>query len=187
MYSYQLLKSAIYYSIDTSEAPGPNGIPGVFLKNCAKELAPSFTKLLNISLQAVFPNSWKMANICPIFKKGDRTNCERAICNIIYPEIKDLISNNQYGFVQRRSTESQLYVFYDKISKILDCGGQTDVIYLDFTKAVNSVPHHLLIHKLQTFGFNGTLNWFHSYLNNRYQRVLIQLDLGYPKSQYLAH
>ena len=34
--------------------------------------------------------------------------------------------------------------------------------------------HHLLIHKLQTFGFNGTLlNWFHSYLNNRYKLVLI--------------
>ena len=131
-----------------------------------------------------------MANICPIFKKGDRTKCEnyrpisllsilskifeRAICNIIYPEIKDFISNNQYGFVQRCSTESQLYVFYDKISKILDSGGQTDVIYLDFTKAFDSVPHHLLIHKLQTFGFNGTLlNWFHSYLNNQYQRVLI--------------
>ena len=127
----------ILQNIDTSKATGPDGIQGVFLKNCAKELAPSFTKLLNISLQAgIFPNSWKMANICPIFKKGDRTNCEnyrpisllsilskifeRAICNIIYPEIKDLISNNQYGFVQRRSTESQLYVFYDKISKILD-------------------------------------------------------------------
>ena len=74
---------------------------------------------------------------------------ERAICNIIYPEIEDLISNNQYGFVQRRSTESQLNVFYDKISRILDSGGQTDVIYLDFTKAFDSVPHHLLIHKLR--------------------------------------
>ena len=129
-----------------------------------------------------------MANICPIFKKGDRTNCEnyrpisllsilgkifeRAICNILYPEIKDLISTNQYGFVQRHSTESKLYVFYNKISKILDSGGQTDVIYLDFTKAFDSGPHLLLIHKLQTFGLNGTLlNWFHSYLNNRYQRV----------------
>ena len=115
--------------------------------------------------------------ICPIFKKGDRTNCEnyrpksllsilsqileRAIFNIIYPEIKDLIFNNQYGFVQRRSTESQLYIFYDKIAKFSDSGAQTDVTY--FTKAFDSVPHHLLIHKLQTFGFFGTLlNWFHS-------------------------
>ena len=58
----------ILQNIDTSKATGPDGIPGVFLKNCAKELAPSFTKLLNISLQAgMFPNSWKMANICPIF------------------------------------------------------------------------------------------------------------------------
>ena len=55
----------ILQNIDTSKATGPDGIPGVFLKNCAKELAPSFTKLLNISLQAgMFPNSWKMANLC---------------------------------------------------------------------------------------------------------------------------
>ena len=58
----------ILQNIDTSKATGPDGIPGVFLKSCAKELAPSFTKLWNISLQAgVFPNSGKMADICPIF------------------------------------------------------------------------------------------------------------------------
>ena len=49
-----------------------------FYVKCAKELAPPFTKLLNISLQAgVFPNFWEMANICPIFRKGNRTNCEK--------------------------------------------------------------------------------------------------------------
>ena len=124
----------ILQNIDTSKATGPDSIPGVFLKNCVKELAPSSTKLWNISLQAgIFPNSWKMANIhvCPILTKGDITNCEnyrpisllgilskifeRAICNIIYPEIKDIISNNQYGFGQRRSTESQLNFFHDKM------------------------------------------------------------------------
>ena len=111
---------SVLQNIDTSKAIGPDGIPDVFLKNCAKELAPSFTKLLNISLQAgVFPNSWKIANICPILKKSDRTNCEnyrpisllnilsnffeRAICNIVYPEIKDLIHN--WDSVERRWTK----------------------------------------------------------------------------------
>ena len=141
----------ILQNIDTSKVTGPDGIPGVFLKNCAKELAPYYTKLLNISLQTgVFPNSWKMSNTYSIFKKGDRTNCEnyrpissfsilskifeRAICNIIYPEIKEIISNNQtkYGFVQvqRRSTESQLYVFYDKISKVSLVARQTSYILI---------------------------------------------------------
>ena len=162
----------ILQNIDTSKATEQDGIPGVFLKNCDKELAPSFTKMLNISLQAgMFPNFWKMANICPIFRKGDRTDCEkyrpisllsilgkifeRAICNIIYPEIKVWFCPTTFN----------------KIS-IICFLRQTNVIYFDFTKVFDSVPHHLLIHKLQTFGFNGTLpNWFHSYLNNRYSTV----------------
>ena len=50
------------------------------------------------------------------------------------------------------------------IGKFLDKGFQTDVIYLNFGKAFDSVPHSLFIHKLKTFGFNGDLlTWLKSY------------------------
>ena len=83
--------------------------------------------------------------------------------------------NFQHGFLNGKSTETQILSVFDNISKVLDGGGQTDIIYLDFSKAFDSVPHHLLLHKMKSFGFNGTLlSWFSSYLSNRKQRVVIE-------------
>ena len=61
---------------------------------------------------------------------------------------------------------------YHQIGEFLDKGFQTDVVYLDFSKAFDSV---LLIHKLKTFGFNGySLNWLISYLTGRQKQVVIE-------------
>ena len=60
------------------------------------------------------------------------------------------------------------------IGSVLNASGQVDVVYLDFSKAFDSVNHQLLIHKLQSFGINGNLlSWFNSYLNNIIQRVVL--------------
>ena len=62
-----------------------------------------------------------------------------------------------------------------KIGKILDSSGQVDVLYLDFTKAFDSVPHNLLLYKLRLYGITGNLlKWFSSYLSGRCERVLIE-------------
>ena len=64
----------------------------------------------------------------------------------------------------------------------IDAGLQTDIIFLDLSKAFDSVPHNLLLLKLQGFGINGhLLSWFSDYLNNRKQRVVLN---GYS-SKYL--
>ena len=58
---------------------------------------------------------------------------------------------------------------------ILDSLIQTDIIYLDFSKAFDSVSHRLLLHKLKMYGFNGRLlDWFTSYLSDRKQRVVVE-------------
>ena len=63
---------------------------------------------------------------------------------------------------------------YGEVGAMLDQGGRTDVIFLDFSEAFDSVPHNLLIHKLRSFGSSGNLlNWIKNYLSDRHQSVFI--------------
>jgi hypothetical protein len=60
-------------AIDPSKACGSDQIPGRLLKECAAEIAPSLTRLINLSLRlGQVPKEWKCANIVPVFKKGDK-------------------------------------------------------------------------------------------------------------------
>jgi ribonuclease P/MRP protein subunit RPP40 len=74
-----------------------------------------------------------------------------------------------------RSSCTQMVQFLHSTGEILDNKGQVDILYLDSSKAFDSVSHHLLLHKLQKYGFHGNLlSWMTSYLTNRRQRVIIE-------------
>ena len=60
-----------------------------------------------------------------------------------------LFSNKQFGFIKGRSTVLQLLNLLDKWTKYLENGGQIDVIYTDFEKAFDKVPHRRLLYKLE--------------------------------------
>ena len=68
----------ILKDLDPSKAVGPDGIPTVVLKECRNSLAPSITLMFNMfnqSLSAgIFPEAWKLAYVCPVYKKGSRQN-----------------------------------------------------------------------------------------------------------------
>ena len=149
-----------------------------------------FNKIIQFDSITWKGESWNLANVRQIFKKGDKENCsnyrpisflcvvskilERAVLNPIKSEILPLITQFQHGFLGGRSTETQLLHVYDYINSILDSSGQADIIYLDFSKAFDSVTHYLLLHKLRSFGFNGSLyHCFSSYITCRKQRVII--------------
>jgi hypothetical protein len=166
----------------------------LIFKNCARSLTASLTFLYNLSLfNGVIPSDWKKANVVPIFKKGDKHNIknyrpvsllsiagkvlEKCVHHYVSNITANDISPKQHGFKPRKSTSSQLVEFYDKVYNNLDNKRQTDVVYLDLSKAFDSVPHNLLLVKLKTFGFNGRLlNWFRNYLSNRFQRVVLNGD-----------
>ena len=85
-----------------------------------------------------------------------------------------ILSNKQYGFVGGRSTILQLLKVLDDWTKILDDGGEVDVIYMDFMKAFDMVPHRRLLKKLECYGVHGKLlNWLKEFLNKRKQRVVV--------------
>jgi hypothetical protein len=88
--------------------------------------------------------------------------------------VKLHINKWQYGFLPGRSTVSQLIQVVHEHAKALEKKQQVDVIYLDFAKAFDKVPHNKLLCKLESFGIRGNLlNWFRSYLLGRRHRVVI--------------
>lgn len=96
---------------------------------------------------------------------------------------KNLINTPQHGFIKGRSVETNLLCYYNAISKSLESGTQTDVIYTDFSKAFNSINHSLLLVKLRLYGIaDPLLSWFNSYIPDRTQHVKIIGFLSDPFS-----
>ena len=142
--------------------------------------------------EGCIPSEWKIAEVRPIFKKGDKSNpgnyrpvsLTSVICKLFEKFIKQslsdhLITNNilskeQFGFVSGRNTITQLLVTIDDWMSELDNDTSVDAAYLDFRKAFDTVPHQRLITKLKSYNIQGRiLNWIISFLSNRSQFVKI--------------
>ena len=125
--------------------------------------------------QCQVPADWKTANIIPVHKKGNRSIpsnyrpisltsvCCKLLEHIIYTHIfsqfnkHQVLCDNQHGFRQGRSCETQLLLTINDLAKNLDNNLQTDVIFLDFAKAFDKVDHSCLIHKLDHYGIRGNI------------------------------
>ena len=83
--------------------------------------------------------------------------CERCILDKLIPNFLELLSPKQHGFVPKKSCVTQLLTVLHDLGKTLDAGQESDVLYLDFSKAFDSVPHNLLLHKLLLYGIDGPL------------------------------
>ena len=148
--------------INVQSSVGPDSISPRFLKNCIANLAYPLSKIFNISInQSFIPDEWKIANITPIFKSGDRSNplnyrpisitsvlsklCELLIRQRMMQHITNnqLISNNQHGFYPNRSVSTNLINCLDDWSSSFDAATPTDIVYLDFRKAFDSVNHKI--------------------------------------------
>ena len=86
----------------------------------------------------------------------------------------NLITPLEHGFLRNRSCVTQLLSVLHTIGRNLDKNIQTDIIYLDFAKAFDTVDHNVLLSKLKAYGVSGQLlTWFANYLSGRLQRVVI--------------
>jgi ribonuclease P/MRP protein subunit RPP40 len=85
-----------------------------------------------------------------------------------------LIGQSQHGFVKGRSCATTLLEFLEQATAAVDRGEAFDIIYLDFAKAFDKVPHRRLIKKMRAHGISGQLlRWVESWLANRKQRVVL--------------
>ena len=101
--------------------------------------------------------------------------CEKCILDGIYNFVKEHIYPLQHGFMHGRSTVTQLLDVYNYVNTRLDSGSQIDLIFLDFSKAFDSISHKLLIFKLRKFGISGKiLKWMSNYLLDRLQCVAVE-------------
>ncbi|CAM5096516.1 unnamed protein product [Natator depressus] len=89
-------------------------------------------------------------------------------------EERKVIRNSQHGFTKGKSCLTNLIAFYGEITGSVDMGKVVDVIYLDFSKAVGTVSHCILVSKLKRYGLDEwTIRWLESWLDCWAQRVVI--------------
>ena len=85
-----------------------------------------------------------------------------------------LINTSQHGFVKGRSCETNLLEYFEEVTEFVDKGEPADVIYLDFQKAFDKVPHQRLLKKMRALGIDGEIyNWIEDWLTDRLQRVCL--------------
>ena len=90
-----------------------------------------------------------------------------------------LLKDSQHGFTRGRSCLTNLLVFFEFITKELDNGNNVDLVYLDFCKAFDKVPHCRLGKKLEAHGIRGEVKtWIVNWLSNRRQRVCVDGELS---------
>ena len=185
-----------------NKSPGVDGIPPKLLMETVDQISIPLARVFNLSLkEGVVPFEWKEANIIPLFKKGSINKSENyrpvsltsVICKLLERLIKDhmvdflvkhkLLISSQHGFLKARSCLTNMLCFLEEITKCIDVGSPVNIIYLDFQKAFDKVPHQILLCKLKAHGIEDSItDWIEQWLTDRRQRVVVDGEISNWKS-----
>lgn len=178
-------------SFRSGMAAGLDKVTMNVIKETASLICSPLVHIFNLSLSSgSVPDQMKCARVIPLFKSGLTslfTNyrpvfvlpafskiLEKLVYNrlIKYLEKYDILSSNQYGFRKNHSTFHALVHLYDKISAAIDSKQIALGLFIDLSKAFDTVNHEILLSKLEFYGIRGlALEWFRSYLSGRLQQV----------------
>lgn len=174
-----------------SGAPGYDGLNKAILEFSMPCIKTTLIHLLSQSLmQGIFPQELKIANVIPLFKNDDpmKFNNYRPVSllsilskiyeKVMYNRLMDFLEKEkilyekQFGFRKKHSTHMALMLLMDKLINSLEKGEFIVGVFLDFSKAFDTVDHSILLSKLHHYGIRGVANdWFKSYLSDRKQYV----------------
>ena len=162
------------YSLNNYKAAGPDAIRPIALKQLCQKIAPVVAMIFQTSFDMhIVPTDWKKAQVCPLFKKGTKTDPANyrpisLIC-ILCKTIKHIVASTltkhfnqhhilydlQHGIRERRSCETQLIQLVEDLPRNMISGEQTDLILLDLSKAFDKINHIKLLYKIQIYGVQG--------------------------------
>ena len=182
--------------LNTSKSQGHDRISASLLKQIIHSIASPLTHIFNLSISTdKCPNSLKIAKVNPILKKDDPheisnyrpisilPSISKILEKIIYDRLYtflitwELLNPNQYGFRKKNhSTDLALIRLYDKITNAMAEKKHVIGIFMDLSKAFDTLDHNILLKKLQVYGIRGIAlsSWFRDYLSNRLHVCHIQ-------------
>ena len=177
--------------MNAKKSPGYDGISSQVIKAISTEISEPLSHIFNLTFfSGTIPDDLKIALVTPIFKANENnefknyrpisvlTCFSKLLEKLMYKRLTNHIEKNniltqhQYGFRENRSTELAIIELVDRVTKAIDRGEYTIGIFLDLSKAFDTIDHKILIQKLDHYGIRGiTQLWFQDYLKNRKQIV----------------
>jgi len=204
----------IIEKLKSKSSCGYDGISTKLLKDIKHEIADPLTLIINQSLNSgIFPDKLKIAKVVPLYKKDDEKifsnyrpisllpAISKIFEKIIYNQLYDYFQNfklfyrSQYGFRNGHSTEAASLELIDRILTEMDNGKIPICIFLDLSKAFDTLDHNILLNKLNYYGVKNTAsNLLSSYLTNREQYVdfdgtessILKISTGVPQGSILG-
>jgi len=201
-------------SLDSNKSPGPFGIPIKLIKMAAPYICDPLCNIFNGSFSTgIVPDDLKLSKIIPLYKNEsiyDLNNYRpisilspfsKILEKIMYTRLLSFLDKNktlyeyQFGFRKKHSTSLAILEIVDNLLHALDNGLFTCGVFIDFSKAFDTIDHNILLSKLAHYGVRGiSHDWFRSYISNRLQFVeingirsnLIQLITGIPQGSNLG-
>ena len=193
--------AGIIRELKNKQSSGHDNISNVLLKKNLNVIVNPLTYICNLSISTgVVPSAMKLARVIPIFKKGDNmvlgnyrpisllTCLSKVLEKLVFTrtckflETHELLYNLQFEFRAKHSTTHALLTMINKIASGIDKYEHTVRVFLDFSKAFDTINPDILFYKLSYYGVRGiALEWFRNYLHNRQQCVYIANALSNTK------